>query len=175
MSKDRSEEIRRFDGPLRGQALFAIVFLVASALLLSQLGNETKWAKGTQFFAQPRFWPAVSVIGMVLFGGLHLWKLPRRGFERVDVVEWKIWFFAIEYVIWFLAYVMLVPKLGYLPMTISCLRYATALAIDRARCWVRLCWSRLLLSSCSNLSLASKFRVGRSMNTCQMLCALSSF
>ena len=118
MSKDRSEEIRRFDGPLRGQALFAIVFLVASALLLSQLGNETKWAKGTQFFAQPRFWPAVSVIGMVLFGGLHLWKLPRRGFERVDVVEWKIWFFAIEYVIWFLAYVMLVPKLGYLPMTI---------------------------------------------------------
>jgi len=41
MSKDRSEEIRRFDGPLRGQALFAIVFLVASALLLSQLGNET--------------------------------------------------------------------------------------------------------------------------------------
>jgi len=119
MSKDRSEEIRRFEGPLRGQALFAIVFLVASTLLLSQIGSETKWAKGTQFFAQPRFWPAVSLVGMVLFGGLHLWKLPRRGFQRVDVTEWKTWFFAIEYVLWFLTYVLLVPILGYLPMTIA--------------------------------------------------------
>lgn len=117
MSKDRSEEIRRFSGPLRGQALFAIVFVVASALLLSQLGNETRWVKKTDFFAQPRFWPAVSVIGMVLFGGLHLWKLPRRGFARVDYTEWLRWFWAIEYVLWFLAYVWLVPLLGYLPMT----------------------------------------------------------
>ncbi|RFP87394.1 tripartite tricarboxylate transporter TctB family protein [Rhodobacteraceae bacterium 63075] len=118
MSKDRREEIRRFGAPLRGQALFAIVFVVASALLLSQLGNETRWAKGTEFFAQPRFWPAVSVIGMLLFGALHLWKLPRRGFERVDVAEWIIWFRAIEFVLWFLAYVWLVPILGYLPMTV---------------------------------------------------------
>lgn len=118
MSKDRSEEARRFDGPLRGQALFAIVFVVAAALLLSQLGNQTKWAKGTAFFAQPRFWPAVSVIGMVIFGGLHLWKLPRRGFARVDFIEWRRWLFAIEYVLWFLAYVILVPIFGYLPMTL---------------------------------------------------------
>lgn len=118
MSKERSEEIRRFSGPLRGQALFAIVFVVAAALLLSQLGNETRWMKGTKFFAQPRFWPAVSVIGMFVFGGLHLWKLPRRGFARVDVTEWIIWFKAIEFVFWFLAYVVLVPIFGYLPMTI---------------------------------------------------------
>ncbi len=119
MSKDRSEEVRRFSGPLRGQALFAIVFVVAAALLLSQLGSETKWMKGTKFFAQPRFWPAVSVIGMVVFGGLHLWKLPRRGFAQVDVKEWIIWFKAIEFVLWFLAYVLLVPILGYLPMTVA--------------------------------------------------------
>lgn len=117
MSKDRSEETRRFTMPLRGQPLFAIVFLVAAALLLSQLGNETKWAKGTKFFAQPRFWPAVAVGGMVLFSALHLWKLPRRAVRRTDVLEWIVWFKAIEYVIWFLGYVLLVPLLGYLPMT----------------------------------------------------------
>ncbi|MBU2983009.1 tripartite tricarboxylate transporter TctB family protein [Lentibacter algarum] len=118
MSKDRSEEIKRFDGPLRGQALFAIVFFLAAALLLSQLGSETKWAKGTKFFAQPRFWPAVSVIGMLLFGGLHLWKLPRRSLTRVDAAEWLVWAKALEYVAWFMGYVWLVPRLGYLPMTV---------------------------------------------------------
>lgn len=61
-----TEEERRFKGSVRGQSLFAIIFVVASLLLLSQLGNETRWAKGTQLFAQPRFWPAVAVGGMVL-------------------------------------------------------------------------------------------------------------
>jgi hypothetical protein len=113
-----SEEERRFKGPLRGQLLFALVFVVAALLLLSQLGSETKWVKKTAFFAQPRFWPGVAVGGMVLFGGLHLWKLPRRRFERPDFVEWRIWFVAIEYVLWFLAYVLIVPWIGYLAATV---------------------------------------------------------
>ncbi|MDP2494599.1 tripartite tricarboxylate transporter TctB family protein [Shimia thalassica] len=107
-----------FKGPLRGQLLFAIVFLVAALLLLSQLGEETKWAKRTKFFAQPRFWPAVSIGGMVLFGGLHLWKLPRCKFVTADYAEWKIWFLGIEWVVWFLVYVLLVPIFGYLPVTL---------------------------------------------------------
>ncbi|WP_073248834.1 tripartite tricarboxylate transporter TctB family protein [Shimia gijangensis] len=112
-----SLEEKRFKGPLRGQLLFAIVFLVAALLLLSQLGDQTKWVKRTKFFAQPRFWPAVSIIGMVLFGGLHLWKLPRRKFDRADFVEWRVWLFTIEWVLWFLIYVILVPIIGYLPVT----------------------------------------------------------
>lgn len=106
-----------FRGPLRGQILFAIVFLLAALFLMSQLGDQTKWFKRTKFFAQPRFWPMVSIGGMVIFGGLHLWKLPRRKFVTADYTEWKIWFFAIEWVFWFLAYVMLVPLIGYLPVT----------------------------------------------------------
>ncbi|KAA0912614.1 tripartite tricarboxylate transporter TctB family protein [Aquicoccus porphyridii] len=113
-----TEEERRFKGPVRGQSLFAIIFVVASLLLLSQLGNETRWAKGTQLFAQPRFWPAVAVGGMVLFGLLHLWALPRKRLRHADLVEWRIWFFALEWVLWFLAYVMVVPVLGYLPSTL---------------------------------------------------------
>ncbi len=113
-----TEEERRFKGPVRGQSLFAIVFVVASLLLLSQLGTETRWAKGTQLFAQPRFWPAVAVGGMLLFGLLHLWKLPRKRLRRADLVEWRIWFFALEWVLWFLVYVTVVPVLGYLPSTL---------------------------------------------------------
>jgi len=113
-----SVEERGFKGPIRGQILFAVVFLAASLWLLSQLGAETKWVKRTKFFAQPRFWPAVAIGGMVLFGGLHLWKLPRRRVVKADFVEWKIWLFGIEWVLWFLAYVWIVPILGYLPTTL---------------------------------------------------------
>ena len=113
-----TEEERRFKWPIRGQLLFAAVFLAAAVLLLSQLGSETRWIKKTAFFAQPRFWPAVGVIGMVLFGALHLWKLPRRRFVGPDWIEWRIWFVALEWVLWFLAYVLIVPVLGYLPTTL---------------------------------------------------------
>ena len=112
-----SEDERRFKGPIRGQLLFALVFLVAALLLLSQLGSQTKWVKRTEFFAQPRFWPSVAVGGMVLFSALHLWKLPRKRFAKPDFIEWRIWLFALEWVIWFLIYVMVVPVVGYLPTT----------------------------------------------------------
>ena len=114
-----SEDERKFKWPIRGQFLFALVFLVAALLLLSQLGDQTRWVKRTKFFAQPRFWPAVSVGGMVLFSALHLWKLPRKRFMRADYVEWRNWLFAIEWVLWFLAYVTVVPIFGYLPTTLA--------------------------------------------------------
>lgn len=113
-----TEEERRFSWPIRGQLLFALVFLAASLLLLSQLGSETKWVKRTAFFAQPRFWPAVGVGGMVLFGALHLWKLPRKRLVKEDFVEWRVWFLALEWVLWFMAYVLIVPIVGYLPTTV---------------------------------------------------------
>ncbi|UYV37956.1 tripartite tricarboxylate transporter TctB family protein [Rhodobacteraceae bacterium D3-12] len=114
-----SEDERRFKWPIRGQLLFALVFLVAALLLLSQLGSETKWVKRTKFFAQPRFWPGVAVGGMVLFSVLHLWRLPRKRFKTPDFVEWRIWFYAIEWVLWFLVYVAVVPIVGYLPTTVG--------------------------------------------------------
>ena len=113
-----TEDDHRFKWPIRGQFIFALVFVVAALFLLSQIGGETKWVKKTKFFAQPRFWPAVAIGGMVMFGALHLWRLPRKHFVTDDIVEWRVWFFAIEWVLWFLAYVWVVPWLGYLPTTI---------------------------------------------------------
>ncbi|MFD1509632.1 tripartite tricarboxylate transporter TctB family protein [Lacimonas salitolerans] len=112
-------EERRWVGRLQGQVIFAIAFLVLSLLLLSQIGTQTTWAARTAFFAQPRFWPAVALGGMVLFGALHFWRLPRRRIRRTDVTEAKIWAQPLEYALWFMGYVMLVPVLGYLPVTMA--------------------------------------------------------
>jgi len=112
-------EERRWVGRLQGQVIFAIAFLALSLLLLSQIGSQTTWAARTAFFAQPRFWPAVALGGMVLFGALHFWHLPRRSIRRTDVIEAKIWAQPLEYALWFMGYVLLVPIIGYLPVTMA--------------------------------------------------------
>lgn len=113
-----TERQRRFAGPRRGQILFALGFFGLSALLLSQIGSQTRWVPGTEFFAQPRFWPAVGLGGMTLFGGLHLARLPWRRVTRHDAVEAARWARVLEYAAWFLVYVLAVPWLGYLPATL---------------------------------------------------------
>ena len=113
-----SERERRFVGPRRGQFAFALGFLAVSALLLLFIGDQTAWVNKTKFAAQPRFWPAVGLLLMVGMVGLHLWKMPWRGFSRFDRVELKRWLTVFEYAGWFMVYVLVVPVLGYLPTTL---------------------------------------------------------
>lgn len=107
-----------FRGPRRGQLLFAVAFLAISAILAALLWDQTKWQNGKDLFSQARFWPAVGVFGMVGFTALHLWRLPRRRFQRPDWIEGRHWLNVVEFIIWFLAYVWLVPLIGYLPVTL---------------------------------------------------------
>ena len=107
---------RRYRRP--GDLIFAVVFLVAAAFLLTRVGRETTWVDGTGWFAQPRFWPAVSVIGMVVFGALH--ALSSIMSPRIPG-RWRevgFWLLSLEFVCYFLIYVVLVPEIGYLPATI---------------------------------------------------------
>ena len=64
-----SEKERRFVGPRRGQLIFALFFVGVSIVLLAMIPDQTRWVNKTKFFAQPRFWPAVGLGLMVLFGG----------------------------------------------------------------------------------------------------------
>ncbi len=100
-----------------GSVLFAVVFLIASLVLLSQLGSETKFSSRGQLFAQPRFWPGVGVLGMVLFGAAHLVMTLRRRWAKSGA-EALVWLRSVEYFIWFMVYVMAVPIVGYLAATI---------------------------------------------------------
>lgn len=140
-----SERERRFVGPRRGQFAFALGFLVISALLLILIGDQTAWVNKTKLSAQPRFWPAVGLILMVAMLGLHLWKMPWRGFTRFDRVELKRWLTVFEYAGWFMAYVLIVPVLGYLPTTLI---FVPALA------WRMGYRSRRMISICVAFSFA---------------------
>ena len=113
-----SDELSEDRGHRRaGQILFALGFVVVSVVLLLVLPDQTAWKAKVKLFAQPRFWPAVGVVGMVVFGALHLWNQPRRRASRYDLREGRVWFEAVEYALWFLVYVWVVPIMGYLPTT----------------------------------------------------------
>ena len=113
-----TERERRFVGLRRGQLIFALAFVALTLLMLSMITSETRWVDKTRLFAQPRFWPAVALGGMALMGGLHLYRLPWRRITRYDVWETQKWLMVVEYALWFMAYVLLVPLLGYLPVTL---------------------------------------------------------
>lgn len=101
-----------------GDIVFALVFLLFSIWLLTHLSTQTTWKPGAKLVAQARFWPMIGVVGMVFFGSLHAIgsllspRIPGR---------WKeisLWLRSVEYALWFMVYVILVPILGYLIVTI---------------------------------------------------------
>ncbi|KPA22935.1 Tripartite tricarboxylate transporter TctB family protein [Shimia sp. SK013] len=109
-----------------GDIVFAWFALIVSVLLLSQIADQTVWRNGGKLFAQPRFWPAVSLGGMALFAAFHL--LGSALSERLEG-RWQevwLWITALEYAAWFIAYAAAVPYAGYLPTT---LLFALALAL----------------------------------------------
>jgi hypothetical protein len=122
--KTLQDMFKRYRRP--GDLVFAVLFLLFSLLLLSQLGEQTVWKKGSKLFAQPSFWPTVSLVSMTVFAALH-W-LGSAVSPRIDG-RWPevwLWLRSLEFVAWFLAYVALVPVLGYLLATVF---FAVLLAV----------------------------------------------
>ncbi|MDE0308576.1 MAG: tripartite tricarboxylate transporter TctB family protein [Acidiferrobacterales bacterium] len=110
----RRSERRRSPGDI----YFASFLLVVAVLLLSQIGSETTWVKGTKFFSQPRFWPAVSLIGMTGFALIYFLGSFFSYRDKEDLRETILWAKSLEYALWFMAYVLVVPIFGYLLCTI---------------------------------------------------------
>lgn len=102
-----------------GDIVFAWVLLFVSVFLLSQLWSQTTWRNGNALFAQPRFWPGVSLALMAVFASFHL--LGSALSERLEG-RWSevwLWISSLEYAAWFIAYALVVPITGYLPTTIA--------------------------------------------------------
>ena len=100
-----------------GAWLFMAVFLLCSFILVLYLPDQTKFSAKGKLFAQPRFWPAVAVIGMTVFAAAHLVQ-HRRSRRLREASEAVFWLRGLEYVAWFMAYVWAVPRIGYLPSTV---------------------------------------------------------
>jgi hypothetical protein len=106
--------------------VFAWFLLIVSLFLLTQITDQTTWRDGTKLFAQPRFWPTVSLGGMAFFSGLHL--LGSALSERIEG-RWQevwTWISSLEYAGWFIAYALAVPYTGYLLTTVV---FAVALTV----------------------------------------------
>ena len=105
-------------GARPGAVVFSAAFLLFALFLLSQIGAETKPPSRGAIVSQPRFWPAVGVIGMSVFGILHMiadWRRRDPGW-RDEVVTWGL---SLEYLVWFMLYVFVVPVIGYLLATVG--------------------------------------------------------
>lgn len=101
-----------------GDIVFAWFALAVSVFLLTQIMGQTTWRSGNPLFAQPRFWPAVSLGAMAFFAAFHL--LGSALSERIDgrwQEVWK-WICTLEYAAWFIAYASAVPYAGYLLTTV---------------------------------------------------------
>jgi hypothetical protein len=115
-TKTLQDLFKRYRRP--GDLVIATLSFVFALFLASNLPFQTTWVARAKLFAQPAFWPTVAITAMVLFSGLHVVgalvseRIPGR---RKEVLQWLK---AVEFPIWFLAYVMLVPRLGYLPSTV---------------------------------------------------------
>jgi hypothetical protein len=109
--------VRRHSGDL----VFAVAFLLVGVVLLSLLGEQTKYIDRMKLLRQPGFWPAVSLGGMVLFSALYAfqsWQQKQDSHANAGP-EVRLWFKPMEYGVWFMAYVFVVPSLGYLLSTLA--------------------------------------------------------
>lgn len=101
-----------------GDIVFAWFILIISLFLLSQILTQTAYKPGAKLFAQPRFWPGVSLTLMAAFAAFHL--LGSMLSERIEG-RWREvlhWIASLEYAAWFIVYAVLVPLTGYLPTTV---------------------------------------------------------
>lgn len=101
-----------------GDIVFAWAIVIFSIFMLSQIYSQTAYKPGAKLFAQPRFWPAVSLLGMTGFAAFHL--LGSALSERLSG-RWRevlLWASSLEYAAWFIVYALVVPYAGYLLSTV---------------------------------------------------------
>ena len=115
--------------------------LVASVSLLTQIDAQTKWIKRVDLTMQPRLWPILALVLMVVsalamcvvgFRKLRSNQVQSALSERSLLLEWWL---PLEYSLWFLAYVYVVGLAGYLLATLGFMLVLTYRAGFREKLW----------------------------------------
>ncbi|MFZ1816036.1 MAG: tripartite tricarboxylate transporter TctB family protein [Rhizobiaceae bacterium] len=121
----------------RAEIVFGLAAFAIGLFLATQLGSQLTWKDDLPLSRQPGFFSSVAVVGMLVFGAMELWFAWRRNAtgrgERV-LSEIGFWAVSAEYAVWFMVYVLVVPRLGYLPTTlIFCLLLTLRVGYRRTR------------------------------------------
>lgn len=141
MSDHSPDEPRIFpEGRKPGEMLFSLLLLLVAGALLAALPWQTTWLDGRGLAAQPRFWPALSLSGVILFAILH--KLSRNKLDRTPGrwLEGLTWVRSLEFIGWYLVYVAAIPVIGYLLATVI---FCTLLALRVGYRGKTLLWAAL--------------------------------
>ncbi|MEM7170754.1 MAG: tripartite tricarboxylate transporter TctB family protein [Pseudomonadota bacterium] len=122
----RQDDVRK-TASRPGEFFFILALTVIAAILLAQIGDQTKFYKRLKLPTQPGFWPAVGLGGMVLSGAalaVSAWYKRRRegasgqDLQEQDLQEMVFIARAGEFMLWFMFYVWITPWAGYLASTI---------------------------------------------------------
>ena len=114
------------EGRKPGELLFSFLLLIVALALLAALPWQTSWLNGKGLAAQPRFWPALSLSGVVVFAVLH--AVLRGKLDRTPG-RWReglTWVRSLEFIGWYMLYVAAIPVIGYLFATVI---FCTSLAL----------------------------------------------
>lgn len=119
MSENTTEEPHVFPvGRRPGEILFATLTMVIALALLAAIFWQTTWLPGKRLAAQPRFWPGVSLLGVVIFGFLHAMSRLRVTRTPGRWTEASVWVRSLEFIGWYMVYVWAIPVIGYLSATV---------------------------------------------------------
>jgi Tripartite tricarboxylate transporter TctB family len=102
-----------------GEILFVAISMVIALGLLASVPWQTTWLPGKGLASQPRFWPTLSLSGVVLFGLLNAASRIRVTRTPGRWQEAMAWLKSLEYIGWYMLYVAAIPVLGYLSATIA--------------------------------------------------------
>lgn len=127
--------------PTRLEFGLRIFVLVASVALLTQIDAQTKWIKRVEWTMQPRLWPilalvlmVVSALAMCIASFRKLRSNPARAATAERSLLLESWL-PIEYSLWFLAYVYATELAGYLLSTLAFMLALTYRAGFREKRW----------------------------------------
>lgn len=101
-----------------GEILFVTISMVIALALLASVPWQTAWLPSKGLASQPRFWPALSLSGVVLFGLLNAASRVRITRTPGRWQEAAAWVKSLEFIGWYMLYVAAIPVLGYLFSTV---------------------------------------------------------
>jgi hypothetical protein len=109
-----------------GEILFVTISMLIAIGLLAAVPWQTEWLPGKMLAAQPRFWPTLSLSGVVLFGLLNALSRVRVTRTSGRWQEAAVWVRSLEFIVWYMLYVVAIPLIGYLLATVL---FCTGLAL----------------------------------------------